>query len=44
MAQGPRVATEKYPFVQDQKLGIWTTPSGDRVVSFKDPDDVIINI
>src|SRR5664279_2667451 len=30
------VATEKYPFVQDQELGIWTTANGDRVAWFKD--------
>jgi hypothetical protein len=32
------VATEKYPFVQDLELGIWTTPTGDKVAWFKDPD------
>ena len=32
------VATEKYPFVQDQERGIWTTPAGDKVAWFKDPD------
>ena len=32
------VVFEKYPFVQDQELGIWTAPVGDKVAWFKDPD------
>src|SRR5580700_1115460 len=28
------VSLEKYPFVQDQELGIWTAPSGARVAWF----------
>ncbi|HZQ92190.1 MAG TPA: VOC family protein [Terriglobales bacterium] len=38
------VATEKYPFVQDQKTGIWTTPNGDKVAWFKDPDGNVLSI
>jgi catechol 2,3-dioxygenase-like lactoylglutathione lyase family enzyme len=38
------VPLEKYPFVQDQELGIWTTPNGDRVGWFKDPDGNILSI
>ncbi|MGB9337455.1 MAG: VOC family protein [Candidatus Acidiferrales bacterium] len=38
------VATEKYPFVQDKELGIWTTPNGDRVAWFKDPDGNILSV
>ena len=38
------VTLEKYPFVQDRDLGIWTTPSGDRVAWFKDPDGNILSI
>jgi catechol 2,3-dioxygenase-like lactoylglutathione lyase family enzyme len=38
------VTLEKYPFVQDRELGIWTTPSGDRVAWFKDPDGNILSI
>ena len=38
------VATEKYPFVQDQELGIWTTPNGDKVAWFKDPDGNVLSI
>jgi catechol 2,3-dioxygenase-like lactoylglutathione lyase family enzyme len=38
------VATEKYPFVQDRERGIWSTPNGDRVAWFKDPDGNILGV
>lgn len=38
------VAVEKYPFVQDRELGIWTTPNGDKVAWFKDPDGNILSV
>jgi len=38
------VVTEKYPFVQDRELGIWTAPSGDKVAWFKDPDGNILSV
>lgn len=38
------VPLEKYPFVQDRELGIWTTPNGDKVGWFKDPDGNILSI
>lgn len=38
------VSTEKYSFVQDQVLGIWTTPNGDKVAWFKDPDGNILSV
>jgi catechol 2,3-dioxygenase-like lactoylglutathione lyase family enzyme len=38
------VTLEKYPFVQDQELGIWTAPSGDKVAWFKDPNGNILSI
>jgi catechol 2,3-dioxygenase-like lactoylglutathione lyase family enzyme len=38
------VATEKYAFVPDQELGIWTAPSGDQVAWFKDPDGNVLSI
>ena len=31
------VILEKYPFVQDRELGIWTAPTGDKVAWFKGP-------
>src|ERR1700678_2583622 len=36
------VVTEKYGFVPDQELGIWTAPSGDQVAWFKDPDGSVL--
>ena len=38
------VNVEKYPFVQDRELGIWTTPNGDKVAWFKDPDGNILSV
>ncbi|HLJ29372.1 MAG TPA: VOC family protein [Candidatus Angelobacter sp.] len=38
------VTPEKYPFVQDRELGIWTTPTGDKVAWFKDPDGNILSV
>jgi catechol 2,3-dioxygenase-like lactoylglutathione lyase family enzyme len=38
------VVLEKYPFVQDRELGIWTTPTGDKVAWFKDPDGNILSV
>ena len=38
------VPPEKYPFAQDQELGIWTAPGGTRVAWFKDPDGNILSV
>ncbi len=38
------VETEKYPFVSDKELGIWTAPSGDQVAWFKDHDGNVLGI
>jgi catechol 2,3-dioxygenase-like lactoylglutathione lyase family enzyme len=38
------VATEKYSFVADQELGIWTSPSGSKVAWFKDPDGNVLGV
>jgi catechol 2,3-dioxygenase-like lactoylglutathione lyase family enzyme len=38
------VATEKYPWVQDKERGIWTTPGGDKVAWFKDPDGNVLSM
>jgi catechol 2,3-dioxygenase-like lactoylglutathione lyase family enzyme len=32
------VVMERYPGIEQDDRGIWTTPAGDRVVWFKDPD------
>ena len=36
--QGNGVRFERYGFFKQDDLGIWTTPSGDKVAWFKDPD------
>lgn len=41
---GRGVVFEKYPFVQDRELGIWTAPGGDRVAWFKDPDGNVLSV
>ena len=38
------VAFEKYPFVQDKERGIWTTPDGNKVAWFKDPDGNVLSV
>jgi catechol 2,3-dioxygenase-like lactoylglutathione lyase family enzyme len=38
------VTLEKYAFVQDRELGIWTAPTGDKVAWFKDPDGNVLSI
>jgi len=38
------VAFERYPFVQDRELGIWTAPNGNKVAWFKDPDGNVLSV
>lgn len=38
------VTVENYAFIQDRELGIWTAPSGDKVIWFKDPDGNILSL
>ena len=38
------VLVEKYPFIQDQELGIWTAPGGARIAWFKDPDGNVLSV
>ena len=38
------VAFEHYSFLEQNELGIWTTPTGARVAWFKDPDGNILSI
>ena len=42
--QARGVAFEKYPFIQDQELAIWTAPTGDKVAWFKDPDGNVLSV
>ena len=38
------VVFEKYGFIENPELGIWTAPSGDRVAWFKDPDGNVLSV
>jgi catechol 2,3-dioxygenase-like lactoylglutathione lyase family enzyme len=38
------VVFEKYPFIQDQQLGIWSAPGGAKVAWFKDPDGNVLSV
>jgi len=38
------VEFEKYPFIQDQELGIWQSAGGDKVAWFKDPDGNVLSV
>ncbi len=38
------VSLEKYPFIQDQDLGIWSAPGGGKVAWFKDPDGNVLSV
>jgi catechol 2,3-dioxygenase-like lactoylglutathione lyase family enzyme len=38
------VVFEKYPFIQDPELGIWTAYNGDKVAWFKDSDGNVLSV
>ena len=38
------IACEKFPWVEDKELGIWSAPGGDRVAWFKDPDGNVLSV
>lgn len=38
------VALERYPFLQQDEAGIWTSPSGARIAWFKDPDGNVLSL
>jgi catechol 2,3-dioxygenase-like lactoylglutathione lyase family enzyme len=38
------VEFERFGFFEQDKLGIWTAPSGDKVAWFKDPDGNILSL
>ena len=38
------VTFERYGFMQQDELGIWTTPTGAKVAWFKDPDGNILSV
>ena len=38
------VAFERYPGMDQDALGVWTSPSGARVAWFKDPDGNVLSV
>jgi len=38
------VICEKYDFLQQDSLGIWTSPNGSKVAWFKDPDGNVLSL
>jgi catechol 2,3-dioxygenase-like lactoylglutathione lyase family enzyme len=41
---GAGVSFERYDFMKQDDLGIWTTPTGARVAWFKDPDGNLLSL
>jgi catechol 2,3-dioxygenase-like lactoylglutathione lyase family enzyme len=42
--QGKGVHFERFGFFEQDELGIWTAPTGDKVAWFKDPDGNILSV
>ena len=42
--QGKGVQFERFGFFEQDELGIWTAPTGDKVAWFKDPDGNILSV
>jgi len=38
------VAFERFGFMEQDALGIWTAPTGDKVAWFKDPDGNVLSV
>jgi catechol 2,3-dioxygenase-like lactoylglutathione lyase family enzyme len=38
------VKFERYPGMQQDKIGVWTSPSGAKVAWFKDPDGNVLSV
>jgi catechol 2,3-dioxygenase-like lactoylglutathione lyase family enzyme len=39
-----RIFCEKYDFLEQDELGIWTAPGGTKIAWFKDPDGNILSL
>jgi catechol 2,3-dioxygenase-like lactoylglutathione lyase family enzyme len=42
--QGNGVQFERFGFLEQDELGIWTAPTGDMVAWFKDPDGNVLSV
>ena len=38
------IVCEKYPFLEQDDLGVWTSPGGSKVAWFKDPDGNVLSL
>jgi catechol 2,3-dioxygenase-like lactoylglutathione lyase family enzyme len=38
------IAPERYPWLDQDEMGVWRAPSGARVVWFKDPDGNLLSV
>jgi catechol 2,3-dioxygenase-like lactoylglutathione lyase family enzyme len=38
------IVSEKYPFLEQDGLGIWISPGGSKVAWFKDPDGNVLSL
>ena len=38
------VVLERYPGVDQDELGVWSSPSGGRIAWFRDPDGSVLSI
>jgi catechol 2,3-dioxygenase-like lactoylglutathione lyase family enzyme len=44
MLRGKGLTFERFPGMQQDELGIWNAPGGDKVAWFKDPDGNILSL
>jgi catechol 2,3-dioxygenase-like lactoylglutathione lyase family enzyme len=42
--QAKGVQFERYGFLKQDELGVWTAPTGDKVAWFKDPDGNVLSV
>jgi catechol 2,3-dioxygenase-like lactoylglutathione lyase family enzyme len=42
--QGKGVQFERFGFFEQDELGVWTAPTGDKVAWFKDPDGNVLSV
>jgi catechol 2,3-dioxygenase-like lactoylglutathione lyase family enzyme len=38
------IEAERYPWLEQDAYGVWTAPSGDRVLWFKDPEGNVLSL
>jgi hypothetical protein len=38
------ITFERYPWMEQDEVGVWASPSGDKVAWFKDPDGNVLSL